>query len=70
MGAAAGPASLTVTCADMHRHALPTYICLPGAGYLVSQRFVGETADVEVLRGGEPLQLQIECVARGASTFG
>lgn len=31
-----------------------------GAGYLVSQRFVGETADVEVLRGGELLQLQVE----------
>jgi len=27
---------------------------------LVSQRFVGDVADVEVLRNGEPLQLQIE----------
>lgn len=33
-----------------------------GTGYLVSQRFVGDAADVEVLRGGELLQLQVECV--------
>ena len=32
-------------------------------GYLISQKFVGERASVEVLRGGAPLQLDISLAA-------
>ena len=32
-------------------------------GYLISQKFVGERASVEVLRGGTPLQLDISLAA-------